>query len=262
MSMTAEKISNESVIRRHFTADSLNVVANDPSVYPWVCGGFKGYLDLTPLVRNRNNFLLMGEHGGMLFIQHQPGLYEIHTQVLPAGRGAWTVEMANEALHWMFTRTDAIELVSRVPKGNLGARALVKKMHGEFEFKRDKGWVINETPVSADVYSWSIQNWMRWAPNLVERGHWFHKRLEKEYKKLNRRLPNHPDDEVHDRYVGAALDMLFAGNPHKGVVFYNRWAKMAGYAEIKIVTDNPLVLDIVDALLMFQGDDFWVMSIR
>lgn len=263
MTMLAENTEiKPSILRRHFTADSLNLVVNDPSVYPWVRGTMTGYLDLAPLVRNRNNILLMGEHGGVLLLQHQPGLYEVHTQVLPAGRGQWTLDMATEALHWMFTKTDAIEIVSRVPKGNLGARALAKRTNAVFEFRRERGWSINDKVVPADVYSWKVQDWMRWAPNLIERGEWFHKRLEKEYKKLGRKLPSHADDEVHDRYVGAAIDMAFAGNPHKGVVLYNRWAKMAGYAELKIVTESPLVLDIVDALLMFRGEDFWCMSIR
>lgn len=251
-----------SLIRRHFTADSLNIVVNDPSVYPWVRGRMTGYLDLTPVIRDRNNILLMGEHGGMLFTQHQPGLYEIHTQVLPAGRGQWTIDMATACLQWMFTRTDAMELVSRVPKGNLGARALVRRMHGGFEFRRDNGWTFNDQVVPADIYSWKVQDWMRWAPGMISRGEWFHKRLEKEYKKLNRRIPQHPDDDIHDQFVGAALEMVFAGNPHKGVILYNRWAVMAGYAPIKMVTDSPLVLDIADALLMFREDDFWVMTVR
>lgn len=263
MTMPAENTEIKPfIVRRHFTADSLNMVANDPSVYPWVKGSMEGYLDLAPLVRDRNNVVLMGEHGGMVFLQHQPGLYEIHTQVLPAGRGQWTIDMANAALHWMFTHTDALELVSRVPKGNLAARALVKRMNGVFEFKRDRGWVVNGKLVPADVYSWKLQDWMRWAPGVTERGEWFHKRLEKEYKKLGRRLPNHDDDPIHDRYVGVALDMVFGGQAVKGVVFYNRWAKMAGYGDIKIVTESPLVLDIVDALLMFRDEDFWVMTIR
>lgn len=250
------------IVRRHFTADTLNLVVNDPSVYEWVRGAHKGYLDVTPIVENLNNYVLMGEYGGVVFTQHQPGLYEAHTQVLPAGRGEWTIKMVEAALEYMFTKTDAVEIVTRVPKGNRAAHALVKAIHGVFEFRMDKGWVIKDEPVFADLYALRIQDWARTAKGLVEQGQWFHHRLEEEYAKLGRTTPSHPEDAVHDRYVGMATKIIMGGQAPKGVVFYNRWASICGYAPVTVVTENPLVLDIQDAIIMVRDDDFWVMDIR
>src|SRR5947209_10090690 len=128
-------------IERHFDAKRLNEIVNHPSVYPWVQGAVTGELDLSDPISDPRNVLLMGEHGGVVFGWHSPGIYEAHTQVLPEGRGAWSVAMVRAALEWMFTRTDAMEIWTRVPHGNLGARALAKAIGGKFEFRMEKGWV-------------------------------------------------------------------------------------------------------------------------
>lgn len=249
------------IISRHFNADTLNRVVNHPEVHPWVRGKFKGTLDLTPVLKDSGRHIcLMGEHGGCLFTMHQPGLYEVHTQVLPEGRGKWTLRMVNEALRWMFTRTDAIELFTRVPKGNVGALALVKAIRGTFEFTRPNGWWIEDHAVDADIYTLKYSDWARHAPALKEKGVWFHHRLEEEYRKLHVRKPQHADDLVHDQYVGCCVETIMGGQVHKAVIFYNRWASMAGYGEVRVVTVNPVVIDIQDALIMVRDNDMWVMT--
>lgn len=248
------------MITRHFSAEKINTIINEPSVYEWVKGRFKGYMDLTPVIADLRNVLLVGEFGGTLFIQHQPGFYEVHTQVLPSGRGKWTLKMVQDSLKWMFTKTEAVEIFTKVPKGNLGARALVRAIHGSLEFRNKRGWVVKDEVVYADMFSLNIQTWVRTAPDLETRGKWFHDKLEAEYKKKNKVEPNHEDDPIHDRYVGCAVETILGGQAQKAVVFYNRWARMAGYADIKIVTSSPLVLDIQDALLMVRDQDFWVMT--
>lgn len=247
-------------IDRQFTARLLNKVVNDPSVYDWVRGTFEGPMDLTPIVANHNNVLLMGEHGGILFMQHQQGLYEAHAQVVTAGRGKWATEMTQEALHWMFTRTDAVEIVTRVPRGNIGALALTKRMGFVLEFTRNKGWTKAGQPIPADVYSLKVQDWMRDAPGLKQRGDWFHTKLEAEYERIGANHGIHPDDDTHDQFVGATIDMIFGGQPQKATVFYNRWAVMAGYQPIRIMTLAPLTLDIQESLIAVRNDDFWVMA--
>lgn len=249
-------------IKRHFTADSINEVVNEPSVYEWVHGPFEGHMDLTPLIADTHNVLLMGEFGGVMFIHHQTGLYEAHTQVMPNGRGSWTIKMVRAALHYMFTKTDAMEILTRVPQGNLGALTLVKIIHGVFQFRREQGWLKDGNVIPADVYALSVQDWMKSAPGLEERGHWFHTRLMEEYEKLGKTEPLHPDDANHDRYVGAAVDMMIGGQPGKAMVMYNRWAKVCGYQEISIVSESPLAIDIREAIIGVKNDDFWVMSCR
>lgn len=247
------------MIERQFTADRLNEIANDASVYPWVCGPLTGPLDLSPVVADRNNFALVGAHGAVLFVRHQGGLYEAHTVVLPSGRGAWAVMLARAVAQWMFCHTDAVELLTRVPKGNLAARALTRAVGSTFEFTNPRGWTLHGKVVPADIYAMRIQDWMRDAPGLPERGVWFHDELEKEYARVGKTEPRHPDDATHDRYVGAAVAMISGGQPHKAVIFYNRWAVMAGYAPIAVVSTNPITIDIHDALIVARPNNFWII---
>lgn len=247
-------------VTRHASAVEFNKIVNDPSVYDWVRGGYEGYLDMTPVVDDPSNILLMGKHGGVLCIRHQPGLYEAHTSILPSGRGKWALDWGAQCFHWMFTKTDAVEIVTRVPFGNVAAKALTKRTHGVLEFRRESGWVKNGQPIPADIYSWKIQDWMRTAPGLVKRGQWFHDRLEEEFRRLGKKHDSHPQCDLHDRYVGVTIDMIMGGQPQKAVVFYNRWAKMAGYGTIEIATFHPLTIDIRDALLAIRNNDFWVIA--
>jgi hypothetical protein len=250
-------------IRRETHAHDINRIVNHPAVYPQIRAYTMGRIDYGPAIANPANVMLMGEHGGVLFVRHQPGVYETHTQVLPEGRGKWTLSMVRAALHWMFTRTDAVEIMTRVPRGNLGALALVRAIGGVHEFTNPRGWVQDGDPVPAAVYALRIQDWARKAPGLQERGKWFHDQLVSEYARLGvTKHEQHDDDDVHDRYVGLAAEMMMGGQPIKGAIFYNRWAVMADYQPISIVSLSPLTVDIRDAILCVRENSFWMMSCR
>jgi hypothetical protein len=251
-----------SCIERETHPHHLNRVVNHPDVYPWVKGYAIGRLDMTAAIANPANVCLMGEHGGVLFVQLGPGLYEAHTQVLPGGRGAWTLGMVRAALHWMFTRTDAMEILTKVPRGNLAARVLTRAIGGVFEFTAPKGWVKDGDPTPADIFALRLQDWTKTAPGLVERGEWFHRRLEQEYARSGISVPQHEDDTTHDRYAGMAAEMLMGGQPAKGCMLYNRWAAMAGYAPVSVISLSPLTVDIRDAILCVRDQDFWVITCR
>ena len=249
-------------IERRRDAIQLNRIVNDPSVYRWVKGYMTGRMDLTNVVTNPNNILLMGEHGGVIFAMHQHGLYEAHTQVLPAGRGKWALFMVRAALHWMFTHTIAMEIMTRCPHGNLPALALAKSIGGHFEFTNPRGWIMDLDPIPADVYALTVQDWLRTAPGLVERGRMFHAKLNEEYARLGKTPKELPDDEAHDRYVGAMAEMIIGGQPDKGVMLYNRFAALASYGAISIISRMPLTLDIGDALVIVRdtGDVYAALA--
>lgn len=249
-------------IGREHHAKRINRIVNDPSVYPWVCGRHEGELDLTPVIADPNNVLLMGQHGGVLFIQLQPGLYEAHSQCLEEGRGKWMVSFVTAAIHWMMTRTECFELMTRCPRGNLGARALARAVGGKFEFTNPRGWTRDGKTIPADIFSITIQDWMRTAPGLVERGHWFHERLEAEYRKLGRTIAPREDYPVHDRYLGAACEMFLGNQAPKSCILFNRWARLADYAPIAICSMRPVAIDIEDAILVVKDTDFYVASLN
>lgn len=251
-------------IGRERHAARINKVVNDPSIFEWVRGSHKGPLDLAPVIANPNNILLMGQHGGILFVQLQPGLYEAHTQVMPEGRGKWTLAMTKAALHWMFTRSDCFEVMSRCPQGNLAARALIRRVAGQLSFVNPNGWVRDDKPIPAEVFSWTIQNWAITAPGLEERGQWLQNTVSEQYRKFNKVALPYIDDALFNRYAGMAAEMFLNKQGPKAVLLYNRWAKMAGRDTIDLMcAENPTAIRTPDAILMVREDgEFYVASIN
>ncbi len=247
------------IVERHLTADRLNEIVNDPSIYPWVRGAYEGKLDFTPLVEDQANVLVMGEHGGIFFVQQIPGLYEVHTQILPSGRGKWAVECVRGCLTYLFTRTNAVECMTRVPYGNIAAKALVKVVGGTREFSNPKGWIKDGRELSTEIYSLTIQDWTRAAPDLPIWGEWLRRKVAGEYARIGRDDAPEMFDGQYDRYVGSAIAMLIGGQPGKAMAFYNRWAALAGAFPIKLLSAEPLTLDCGGVVLVNHGHDFMVM---
>jgi hypothetical protein len=46
----------------------------------------------------------------------------------------------------------------------------------------------------------------------------------------------------------------------KGIVLYNRWARFAGYAQTRLVSRDPLIIDQTDALILVQGQEIEVLK--
>jgi hypothetical protein len=237
-------------------AKRINEIVNHPAVLPWVGFADKGKLDLTEAIASPDVICLLGAYGGVLFNRLQPGLFEAHTQCLPEGRGQWMLACVQAALHYLFTRTEAVEIMTRCPEGNVGAKALARAIHGKYEFTNQVGWIANGRPIPADIYSLRLQDWLRKAPGLVERGQWFHDRLDAEMKRLGLPHPKHADDAEHDRQVGLACEMAMGGQPSKACIFYNRWSCMAGYAPMAMISADPLVMEIHTARLRMVGESF------
>jgi hypothetical protein len=245
---------------REFSAERINAVANHPEVRPWVGGA--GPIDMTPVVADLRNVLLMGQGGGLLFVNLDPGLYEVHTQFVPEARGPQALLAVLDALRWMFTRTDCMEIVTRVPDGNLAAAALVKKIGGEFQFYRPHVWQTDHGLVGVKYYAQTLNSWVLKTDELAQVGDWFHEKLAAAKVAQGSAAPIHDDDDAHDRYVGAAAEMIVNGQVAKGISFYNRWAKFSGYATVSLIAANPFVIDIQDALLAVRGHDLEVLLCR
>lgn len=249
------------MLEHHFTAKRINEIVNHPSIYSFVKGFNTEPLDLTSVISNQNNIGLVGEYGCVIFIKHQSGIYEFHTSVLPEGRGEWMVNGSKFAFNWMFTHTDAFELLTKCPYGNVAAKAGAKIVGCSLRFTTLPIWPVEEKLVAVDVYSIILQEWVKDASNLVELGNWFHEQLEDKCKISNISLNPHEDDENHNRYVGATIEMLKNGQVIKAIAFYNRWAIMAGYYPIKLLSLNPITVDIRDCALRISENDFDVIAI-
>jgi hypothetical protein len=252
------------MISRHLSAERINEVCNHPAVRRYVANGTEP-LDLTRQVADTRNILLMGEHGGMMFLHVLDGVYECHTQVLPEGRGQWTRQLTEACMRTMFTRTDAYEIVTRVPTPHVAAKAATVAQGMTYEFTRENGVIFRDRVCDVDIYSLRIQEWVARAPGLIEVGAWLHGRMEAEAKRLGITVPPHADDENHNRYVGAAALMAFGGAGVKAVMTYNRWSTLARHmrdgeiSRVSLVSAAPVVIRIDIGLLKFHTDDIEVI---
>lgn len=248
-------------VARDFTAHRINEVVNDPSVRPWVGAGTDA-IDLTAAVMDARNVLLMGQGGGLLFIWQAPGLYEVHTQFVEGSRGALAIEAVRDALRWMFTRTDATEILTKVPDGNGAALGLVRAINGDYRFHRPNCWATAQGIVGVKHYSLGIDRWAAKADALKATGEWFHHKLEAAKLESGAQSPIHDEDDAHDLYVGATCEMVLHGHLEKAVDFYTRWARFAGYGPVRVIAADPTVIDIGDAILAVRNMDFEVLLCR
>lgn len=242
------------ILKRTFDPTFLNRVCNHPEVHPWL--GKEGEIDLTASVLDINNFALVTDGGGFVLMCHEPGIYEGHSQFLPEGRRQ-TLRAMFDLLGYMFTRTDCHTILTQVPDNNPAAQALARKGPWREFFRRE------DTPRGPTSFMGvTIDEWAQWNGELEADGEWFHQALEAGKKAHGSNLPEHPHDPAHERAVGAAVKMIRAGNVEKGIGFYNRWANFAGYAPINLLSDQPLVIDVMDAVVGLDGNDLEVMLCR
>lgn len=85
------------MLEKSHDVDRINAAVNHPDVRPFVGPG-EDMLDLAPLVAQPENWFLMGEHGGFALIWSAPRVHEIHTFIVPEGRGVWAKEAAQELI--------------------------------------------------------------------------------------------------------------------------------------------------------------------
>lgn len=105
-------LDRQRLLTRTMDADAVNRVANDPSVRPFVGG--EGVLDLTAVVRSPLNIVLWGDAGGFVWAWSAPATFEVHTLILPEGRGKWATRAAREAMATMAATYEARHLWTRV----------------------------------------------------------------------------------------------------------------------------------------------------
>lgn len=235
------------VLRRTFDPALFNEVANHPDVRPWLALG-EHALDLSPLIANPANFALATNGGGFVLICHEPGLYEVHSMFLPADRRC-TREAMKAGLDYMFTRTDCETIQTQVPDTNRAAACLAKAAGFRPMFRREEGYLGPTQYMAIDVADWVQSN-----AALEADGAWFHAKCEAAFRTVRPDLPDHPADVAHDRAVGATVRMIRAGNLIKGVKFYNRWARLAGYTPARLLSVNPPVLDMSEQGLTFIAE--------
>jgi len=102
------------MLDRSYDADRINLVVNDPAVRPFVGAVDAGDLDLTEAVERPEHWFLMGEHGGFGLIWTAPNVHEVHTFILPSGRGKWAVKAAEAMIDFARKNGDTM-LWTKIP---------------------------------------------------------------------------------------------------------------------------------------------------
>jgi hypothetical protein len=223
-------------VAREYEAERINRVLNDPAVRPHVGLPDFGPLDFTQLVSDQRNALLMaGDEGGFFFQQLSPSLYEVHSQFLPVARGRKVVQAAIDAQRFMFCRTDCVEIVTKVPTGNVAATALVR--------------VASMLPLfshgGAAFYSKPLITWANEAQVSREAA-----------EILN------ISDDTRVTALGLAIEMAAFGQIEKGLRFYDRFARLTNNLPMTLAATNPLVFDIGEALIALRDNSLEVILCR
>lgn len=248
-------------VQRCFAAPALNAIVNDSDVRPGIGGtSLTSELDLTGFVANTANMALMDNGAAALFDFVGYGVYEAHNMALESRRGAHLMRCAPAFLHWMFCRTEALEIVTRIPAENTMARTLAIANHFHREFELPNSYLTPDGPIPAMFYSLPVLDWMRTAPGLVERGQWFHREVERACQDAGIEREDHPDNEAHDRYIGAAFEMILGGQIEKAVYFYNRFSAIARTGKIVVLSHSPLVIHLGDVAVQIDGDRLEVVK--
>lgn len=241
-------------MKRTLNAEYLNTVLNHPEVHRWL--GVEGAVDVTSVVQNPDNFTLEAEGGAFLACLIQDGVYEVHSQFLPEVRGTLG-PIVKECLDYMFLKTDCHTLMTQLPDNNLPAIALATRVGFKPIFRRE---TTTRGPTAYARYT--LDEWVHSNFELEATGERFHEALEECKQDTHSILPTHPHDPAHDRAVGAAIQMVKAGNAVKGVDYYNGWAKLAGYAPVTLVSLNPVVVDLIDAVVEHKDGHMEILLCR
>lgn len=153
-------------------------------------------------------------------------------------------------------------LQTRVPAFNKPAERFCQIVGAVKEFERKAVWPTEKGPVDMSFWSLHYNDWVRQCNALIESGEEFHRRLDEEYVRHEKPKHAHPDEQCHDRYVGVCAETIYGGQPEKAVILYNRWARFAGYAQVKLISRTPIVIDMGEAVLQVKDENFSVILCR
>jgi hypothetical protein len=248
------------MIRRTFDPLEVNAILNDPEVFKWIKLPGIDKIDISEQILELRNHFLIVRGGCVVFSQQEPGVYEVHTNFLADYRGSNAIRQSLAAYRWMFTRTDCMILQTKVPASNRAAEMFCRVVGATRDFERKAVWPSDDGPVDISYWTLSYEDWIRKTPSLMKSGKEFHERFDQERARFGLTEENHPDEDCHDRYVGACAEMIYGGQPEKAVALYNRWARFAGYGLISVLSRNPLIIDISSAALLIEDRNFTVIK--
>lgn len=144
---------SQDMIERSYDGKRLNYLVNHETIRPDIGGDGKSFIDLAGQLQDWNYFL-KGDFGGFFCVWSAPGTFEIHTFILPEGRGEWAFEFAAEGREYM-AREGATHLWTRVPEKARHTRLFTLRAG----FKPCGAQVLDMGggPVAYDLFDWRAE---------------------------------------------------------------------------------------------------------
>jgi hypothetical protein len=226
------------------TPDRFHALSKHPRVRPYVLEEGSCDLDLSPVWEHCIGFLW--PEGGFLFIKlDDAGMWEIHTLFEDSRHAA---QYAREVLHFMFIRSCNL-LTTRVPLSN--RRAYDFAVSGGMRDPHTIRDIWNGPNGKEDIRVLTLrpEQWMQECQDLEEVGADVHEALERS----GLHPVEHGYDPVHERAVGFVAECFRAKVPHRGILYYNRWAVSSGYAPIEYVDPNTAKFGNVQVTVTDHG---------
>ena len=256
-----------SLVRRTFDAAEINPILNDPSVFRFAAAQGDQALNIAPVLADERNVVLMADRGYVLFHWQAPGVYQVHTNFLKAtrkysGPGTYVLNACRAAYRWMFTQTDCVTLFTWIPAHNRAAAMFAPLGGWTKEYDRKAVWPsVSDGLVDMAFCALRYADWVRKTPELMLAGRAFHEHIQREFARLGKPDEAHADEDCHDLHVGACVEMIHGGQMDKAIALYDHFAQYLGFHLISIVTHEPPVLNIGNALLKIEGDAFKVLKV-
>lgn len=249
-------------LARTFDAGFINCVANHPKVRPHLGGDGVSEVKFDDTVALPTHYALTFEPAGaIVLLAMSPGVYSGHCLFLPEHRGEAPAEAVRQAAQFMFIETDCVHIETQVPSGNVAAKALAQHTGFREVFRRLDVWPRPGGGQDVTAYALTLAEWAMKSDACRKAGEAFHKALEDAVAALGHLLPPHSDDGgIHDHAAGATYLMVQAGNVRKAVEYYNGWARSAWVPTIQLLSENPVVVDINDAVLMWRNGEMQALS--
>lgn len=139
------------MIARSFDGAFANRLVNHPDIRPFVGGDPEQPLDLQPIVENDWNYFLTGPAGGFLGVWTAPETYEVHTFILPSGRGPKAASLARLAITYMVNE-GARHLWTRVARDARNVRMFT--LRAGFRPCGEQTLDLGIGPVLYDLFNW------------------------------------------------------------------------------------------------------------
>lgn len=175
-----------------------------------------------------------GTPGAVLFERHEPGVYEMRAELPPEVQGASARAFLASAAGLAFVTTDAMEILTLCPaeEPTTSSRTFMA-LGGAFEGEQPTG----------RRFALRYPEWVRTADLPLQLGAWARERYGAELVRPGLLGELGTADPDLDRHLGAFVAMLFAGQPGKAVVLFNRWARIARRPTATLASLDPLLID-------------------